>query len=211
MCWDANSLPPTGPHSMPSSPSTRSLRCHRACLAAEVNSVVSFGHSPPPSQQQAATSSTTVTGRTLKSSRPEHLAAAMLQTRSHEAWSLSSLAAEVHISSSQLGRRFSKEFGVAPMKYLTQVRATRLATLLETSDRPIGELMRKVGWRSRGHAAQQFRRVTGVLPAAYRERWRRDRGTGPALSAFERRACCPRCGQEIEIATVLLIPITASL
>lgn len=113
------------------------------------------------------------------------------------------------MSPSQLGRVFARRYGVSPMKYLTRVRCVRLATLLTRSRRPVGELMHEVGWRSRGNAARQFRRVTGLLPSEYRDQsQQRARPVTPLSDGY---AECPRCGQEVEIASVLMIPNAASL
>lgn len=83
-------------------------------------------------------------------------------------WRLKDLAAEVHLSTSQLGRVFNRHFGMPPMQHLSRVRAHRLALLLQETGLPIGVAMARVGWHSRGHAAHQFRAVIGVSPSAYR-------------------------------------------
>lgn len=79
-------------------------------------------------------------------------------------WPLDGLAARVHLSSSQLSRVFTNAYGKTPLAYLTMLRAERLARSLRETDVPIETAMRQVGWRSRGHAAQQFRRHVGLTP-----------------------------------------------
>ncbi len=83
-------------------------------------------------------------------------------------WRLRDLADLVHLSTSQLGRAFSRRFGMPPMQYLARVRAHRLAQLLVETDLPIVVAMSQVGWRSRGHAARQFTAIVGVSPSAFR-------------------------------------------
>lgn len=85
-----------------------------------------------------------------------------------EHWTLEGLAAEVHLSSSQLARVFTDAYGKTPLAFLTMLRAERLARLLRETDLPIETAMRQVGWRSRGHAARQFRQYVGVTPDEYR-------------------------------------------
>lgn len=84
-------------------------------------------------------------------------------------WTLTELAAAVHLSPSQLGRVFVDAYGKTPMTYLATVRAERLARLLRETDLPVETAMRKVGWHSRGHAARMFRQAVGVTPTRYRE------------------------------------------
>lgn len=84
-------------------------------------------------------------------------------------WTLDELAAQVHLSPSQLSRVFTDAYGKTPSAYLTMLRAERLARLLRETDLRIEAAMRQVGWRSRGHAAQQFRKYVGLTPARYRQ------------------------------------------
>lgn len=142
-------------------------------------------------------------------SDPAEIAASLLNDRPEVQWTLESLAREVHISPSQLGRVFARRYGISPMKYLTRVRCVQLATLLARSRRPVGELMHEVGWRSRGNAARQFRRITGLLPTEYRDQ--SQQRARPVTPLTDGHAKCPHCGQEVEIASVLMIPNAASL
>lgn len=58
-----------------------------------------------------------------------HVATAVqaLRARLAEPWTLSSLAAEVHLSRSQLVRTFAATVGMSPMVYLRQMRVERMA------------------------------------------------------------------------------------
>lgn len=96
------------------------------------------------------------------------LAARLLAEAPERDWRLRDLSALVHLSVSQLGRAFTRRFGMPPMRYLAHIRAHRLAHLLVETDLPIGVAMTKVGWRSRGHAARQFTDVVGISPSDYR-------------------------------------------
>lgn len=71
-----------------------------------------------------------------------HRAARLLATRPEHDWCLQGPAHQVHLSMSQLGRIFSRCFGMPPMQYLARVRAHRLAELLAETDLPIGVAMR---------------------------------------------------------------------
>ncbi|WP_346728289.1 AraC family transcriptional regulator [Microbacterium lacticum] len=95
-------------------------------------------------------------------------AADLLQDELSRRWTLSDLAAAVHLSTSQLGRVFVEAFGKSPVAYLTMLRAERMAHLLRTSDASIAMIARQVGWSDPDFAARQFRRCVGVAPSRYR-------------------------------------------
>lgn len=117
-----------------------------------------------------------------------HHAARLLAQDPGRDWRLRDLADLVHLSTSQLGRAFSQRFGMPPIRYLTHLRAHRLAELLIETDLPIGVAMTQVGWRSRGHAARQFTAIVEVSPSAHRH------------TATQRASLkCPCCGQRSEL------------
>lgn len=97
-------------------------------------------------------------------------AAELLRGAPAEHWTLDGLAAEVHLSSSQLSRVFTDAYGKTPMTYLATVRAECLARLLRETNLPIEVAMREVGWNSRGHAARMFRQCVGITPSRYRQK-----------------------------------------
>lgn len=96
-------------------------------------------------------------------------AAELLHQAPAAQWTLDALAARVHLSPSQLSRVFTDAYGKTPLAYLTMLRAESLAKSLRETDLPIETAMRQVGWRSRGHAAQQFRKYVGLTPTRYRQ------------------------------------------
>lgn len=83
-------------------------------------------------------------------------------------WSIGDLAEEVHLSRRQLTRVFSNAFGKTPMVYLSMVRAREMARLLGETNVTVAAAAAKVGWRSRSHAVDAFRRNIGVTPDKYR-------------------------------------------
>ncbi|WOF21931.1 helix-turn-helix transcriptional regulator [Microbacterium betulae] len=96
-------------------------------------------------------------------------AAELLRQAPEARWTLDALASHVHLSPSQLSRVFAEAYGKTPLAYLTMLRAEHLAKCLRDTDLPIETAMRQVGWRSRGHAAQQFRKYVGMTPRRYRQ------------------------------------------
>ena len=119
--------------------------------------------------QRAAACPTLPRHRLFQPLRSEARRIAELMKREPERqWTLGALAAEVHLSPSQLGRVFVDAFGKSPIAYLTMIRAERMAHLLRTTDIPIAELASEVGWADPNYGARQFRRSLGVAPRQYR-------------------------------------------
>lgn len=97
-------------------------------------------------------------------------------------WTLAELAQDAHLSRSRLGGLFVEQFGVPP--------------ILRESDMTVGEIGVRVGWRNRGHAAEQFAKIMGVTPTAYRNQYRqRTRQTADDLIG------CLWCGQPLPAPT----------
>ncbi|MFC5329639.1 helix-turn-helix domain-containing protein [Brachybacterium fresconis] len=96
----------------------------------------------------------------------------LLQLNPERSWTLREMADTVHLSTSQFGRVFADAYGLSPLGYVAMLRAKRLAELLREGDLPVEEAMRRVGWRSRGHAARLFRQHVGTTPLRYRKRSR---------------------------------------
>ncbi|WP_420112548.1 AraC family transcriptional regulator [Pseudactinotalea sp.] len=94
--------------------------------------------------------------------------ASLLREAPEQRRTLDELAAEVHLSSSQLSRVFVEAYGKTPLAFLTMIRAERLAKYLRETDLPMAVAMRRVGWHSRSHATELFRQYVGVTPGRYR-------------------------------------------
>jgi AraC family transcriptional regulator len=93
-----------------------------------------------------------------------------LRSRLAEPWTLDALAAEVHLSRSQLVRSFDATVGMSPMAYLRKMRVERMARLLASTDLSIAESARSVGWKNQFHASQCFHAAYGVSPTEYRRK-----------------------------------------
>lgn len=104
----------------------------------------------------------------------------LLKREPERRWSVTELAKEVHLSTSQLGRVFAEAYGKSPIAYLTMLRVGRMAALLRTTDNPITAIAQEVGWSDPDFAARQFRRSVGVSPSEYRRISRKgNRGEDP--------------------------------
>lgn len=94
----------------------------------------------------------------------------MLHNRLTERWTLDSLAAEVHLSRSQLVHAFETATGVSPMAYLRQLRIQRMTQLLSETELLIAEVARSVGWKDANYASRRFRHAYGISPTEFRRR-----------------------------------------
>ena len=83
-------------------------------------------------------------------------------------WTVAELAAGVVLSRSQLNRRFVEGLGLAPMRWLTELRITEFARLIEETTLPVDAAARRVGWEDRRVAAYWFRRRYGTSPTDFR-------------------------------------------
>jgi transcriptional regulator GlxA family with amidase domain len=88
------------------------------------------------------------------------------------------LAARAHMSRRNYDRRFREITGSAPATWLTHQRVIRAQRLLETTQVPIDEIARYCGFSSAAALRPHFRRLVGVVPAAYRETF----GAGQSLA-----------------------------
>ncbi|MGC7194543.1 GlxA family transcriptional regulator [Mycobacteroides abscessus] len=97
---------------------------------------------------------------------------AWIEHNAHRELSLQDLATEASTSVRSLNRRFRAETGQTPMQWLTGVRVRHAQQLLERSADSVEWIGREVGFGSPANFREQFRRLTGVSPLAYRNTFR---------------------------------------
>lgn len=126
--------------------------------------IVTSGH------QTSAPYPLPITGRLAQGSiHPAvELAVTFLRTRMAESWTVSQLAREVAMSRSHLSRTFSRQVGVSPFRFLSEVRLTEFTRLIEETDLPVYVAARRAGWDDSRVAAAWFRRRFGVSPTQFR-------------------------------------------
>ena len=101
---------------------------------------------------------------------PLQRAMAHLADRLDGAVSVPQLAAMVGVSPSHLGALFRRATGGGVLAHHAALRMARARHLLDTTDLPIAEIGREVGYRDALYFSRQFRRVHGASPTAFRER-----------------------------------------
>jgi AraC family L-rhamnose operon transcriptional activator RhaR len=86
-------------------------------------------------------------------------------------WTLTGLAAELHLAPGYLVRLFNAATGLPPMAYLAQLRAEHAAVLLLHSDDPVTSIGRTVGWPDQSSFARRFKAHFGLSATTYRKRF----------------------------------------
>ena len=106
--------------------------------------------------------------------RAERLAAVRSWIDAHcaEEVALDRLAAVAHLNKYTLVREFRARYGVPPMRALAQARVSRAKRLLRFTDDTVETIGAAVGVPDPNYFARLFRRVEGLSPRAFRERWR---------------------------------------
>jgi len=82
--------------------------------------------------------------------------------------SLSDIAAVAHLSPYHFARLFKESVGFPPHQYVIGRRIERAKLLLSTTNWSLTTIAHSVGFAHESHLAQHFRRLTGLLPSAYR-------------------------------------------
>jgi AraC family transcriptional regulator len=89
---------------------------------------------------------------------------------------LSTLAAQLGMSSSHFKAIFRRSMGVPVHEYVIQRRVERAKYLLLRADRPAAEVASAAGFSHQSHMARCMRRILGVTPSAL---LRAGQGRGP--------------------------------
>jgi AraC-like DNA-binding protein len=87
-------------------------------------------------------------------------------------WSVRSLADVAVMSRSAFSDRFRALVGQTPMRYLTELRLSRAARLLRSTDATIADIARTVGYGSEEALSRAFKAHHGEAPSVYRGRSR---------------------------------------
>jgi two-component system, response regulator YesN len=100
-----------------------------------------------------------------------------LRARFSAGISLGEMAARFHVNPPYLTRCFKRRMGVAPARYLRDLRINHARKLLdERRDMEVKEVGAASGYPDPGYFSRIFRQAVGMSPQEYRER----RGGGPA-------------------------------
>ena len=82
--------------------------------------------------------------------------------------SVAELAGLARLSPSHFAALFRRATGTGVLQYQTRLRMSRARELLDTTDQPIAEIARALGYADPFYFSRQFRSVHGVSPSEYR-------------------------------------------
>jgi len=105
----------------------------------------------------------------LRGLSDERLAVAIrsMHAQPERNWTVAELAREAALSRSGFYERFHNAVGMAPMEYLTTWRLALAKNLLRKREVSVGEIARRVGYRSASAFSVAFTREVGVSPVRY--------------------------------------------
>lgn len=82
---------------------------------------------------------------------------------------LSELAELLGLTVPHYSTLFRKVTGTSPGRFLTRLKMQRACELLDTTDAPVGEVARRIGFRDPFHFSRVFKHVVGKAPTIYRD------------------------------------------
>ncbi len=91
-----------------------------------------------------------------------------IESHYSEEISLDDLAKSGHVSKSECLRCFKVSLQTTPYKYLMEYRLSKAASLIKSTDEPIGDIASKVGFHHLSHFGKCFKEKTGYAPKEYR-------------------------------------------
>ena len=93
----------------------------------------------------------------------------MIRSSPEKNYHLRDLARQAHLSLSRFKSRFKAEMGLSPWLFILETRIEAAKQMLAAGKEPITHLARRLGFSSSQYFATVFKRITGVIPKAYRE------------------------------------------
>ena len=94
----------------------------------------------------------------------------------NKAMDVVSLARRARTSPRTFARRFREQTGTTPLQWLLTARVRRAQELLETSRRPIDDIALRCGFDSAVTFRARFRKLVGLNPSAFRQRFAASHG-----------------------------------
>jgi transcriptional regulator GlxA family with amidase domain len=98
----------------------------------------------------------------------------LMEKKFHEKISVDHLSSEFCISRRNFDRRFIRATGNTPVEYLQRVKIEAAKKAFETSRKTINEVMYDVGYADIKAFREIFRKITGLSPLDYRNRYNKE-------------------------------------
>ena len=84
-------------------------------------------------------------------------------------------------------RSFVREYGVPPQQYLKRLRIQTACRLLVDTREAIAAIAQRCGFADQSHLTREFRRITGLTPSTYREKYAAVNLPSPAVFVLSSR------------------------
>ena len=86
--------------------------------------------------------------------------------------SLDDISNYVYISTSHFARAFKKHYDISPIQYLLSVRIQKAKTMLEETNKKIGDIAIDVGFSAQQRFNDIFKKQIGMSPSEYRQHYK---------------------------------------
>lgn len=117
---------------------------------------------------------TIFTGQKLHDDDTIKKAQLYIESKLHEKISMEHLSSEFSVSRRNFDRRFVKATGNTPVEYMQRVKVESAKKAFETSRKTINEVMYEVGYLDVKAFREVFKRITGMSPIDYRNKYNKE-------------------------------------
>jgi len=114
------------------------------------------------------------TGQKLHGDEMVAKAQTFIESKVDEKISIAELSAKFLVGRRNFDRRFIKATGNTPIEYAQRVKVEAAKKAFENSRKTITEIMYEVGYADVKAFREVFRKITGLSPLAYREKFNKD-------------------------------------
>lgn len=113
-------------------------------------------------------------GQKLHSDEVVKKAQAFIETKLHEKISVEHLSSRFAVGRRNFDRRFVKATGNTPVEYAQRVKMEAAKKAFETTSKTVNEVMYEVGYSDAKAFREVFRKITGMSPLVYRNKYNKE-------------------------------------
>lgn len=124
--------------------------------------------------RQSQSAFTIFTGQKLHGDEMVKKAQVFIENNLHEKISIENLSSELSVGRRNFDRRFVKATGNTPVEYSQRVKIESAKKAFETSRKTISEVMYEVGYSDVKAFREVFRKITGLSPLEYRNKYNKE-------------------------------------
>lgn len=85
--------------------------------------------------------------------------------------SVSDVAKKCNVNTRYMANLFKKHYRSTPQEYLTNLKMTKSASLLLSTNMPVKQIAESVGYLDQYHFSRNFKKIFGISPLIYRNRF----------------------------------------